>query len=145
MTLYYEDSMTATYESPTSSLIPLSPILDPATRPVPSSVNDWIARPMPFSTETHGERALFSGHNSVVERRDPENNDDGCIAYTARPLPLGRVWNLILTVDGETTWKGLVSGSCYVVPGSLQNILSALQACTDAILRIATCRGNHLI
>ena len=104
-----EDSMAA-LESPIFS--PTSPHI--ASKPVqssfPLSVNGWMARPMPFNTEKHGDRAFLSGDNSIVERIDPEMYDDGCLAYTSRPLPLGRVWSLMLTVNMERTWKGLVSG-----------------------------------
>ena len=65
---------------------------------------------MPFNTEKHGDRTFFSDDNSAVERTDPEMYDDGCLAYTACPLPLGRVWNLTVTVSMERTWKVLVSG-----------------------------------
>ena len=70
---------------------------DPLVKSVSNS--DWIARPMPFSTKKHGDRALIYDNDSVLERKDAHKYDDGCLAYTARPLPLGCVWNLTLTID----------------------------------------------
>ena len=63
---------------------------------------------MPFDAKKRGERARLSGRCAVAERIDPEARDDGCLVYTARPLPLDCVWNMTLTTTSGAS-KGLVS------------------------------------
>ena len=65
---------------------------------------------MPFDAKNRGKRAQLSGRNAVVERMDPDKYDDGCLVYTARPLPLDCVWNMTLTTTSAVPSKGLVSG-----------------------------------
>ena len=64
---------------------------------VPDSVAGWIADPMPFNSRKRGERAQLSDKNSVVRRKNHKACDDGCLVYTARPLPPGSVWTMTLT------------------------------------------------
>ena len=78
---------------------------------VPNFVTGWTSRPMPFDTKKRGERARLSNENAAVERMDPEAHDDGCLVYTARPLPLGCVWNMTVTTTSGVA-RGLVSGGC---------------------------------
>ena len=69
---------------------------------------------MPFDAKKRGERARLSGECAVVERINPEKYDDGCLVYTARPLPLGCVWNMTLTTTSGGL-KGLVSGDLHAL------------------------------
>ena len=74
-------------------------------------IGDWLATPAPLNTEKHGDRARFSGDNSVVERWEPGQYAYGCVFYTSRPLPPGQVWQT--TILNSTTRRrgaGLVSG-----------------------------------
>ena len=76
----------------------------------PLDVSDWLRTPAPFNLKKHGKRAIFSGDNSVVERREPDKYRDGCVCYTSHPLPPGQVWET--TILNTTRWGygGLVSG-----------------------------------
>ena len=77
---------------------------------VAADVSDWIVTPAPLNDKKSGERAIFSTDNSIVQRRDPENEFLGCVSYTLGPLPPGQVWQVTVL---ETTRKwdyGLVSG-----------------------------------
>ena len=74
-------------------------------------VSDWLRTPAPFNLKKHGSNAIFSGDNSVVERREPEKYDSGCVCYTSRPLPPGQVWEItILNTNSRWGYDGLVSG-----------------------------------
>ena len=74
-------------------------------------VSDWLRTPDPFNLKKHGKRAIFSGDNSVVERREPEKYNDGCVCYTSQPLPPGQVWEItILNTTSGWIVGGLVSG-----------------------------------
>ena len=92
-----------------SHLLARSRMATPAS--VPNFVTGWTSRPMPFDTKKRGERARLSNKNAAVERIDPEAHDDGCLVYTARPLPLGCLWNMTVTTTSGVA-KGLVSGGC---------------------------------
>ena len=73
-------------------------------------VSVWLRTPAPFNLKKHGPNAIFSGDNSVVERRDPENNRFACVCYTSRPLPPGQVWEITI-LNTTSGWEyGLVSG-----------------------------------
>ena len=73
-------------------------------------VSDWLRTPAPFNLKKRGRRAIFSGDNSVVERREPEKNHSDCVCYTSQPLPPGQVWEItILNTTSGWLW-GLVSG-----------------------------------
>ena len=73
-------------------------------------VSDWLRTPAPFNLKKHGPRAIFSGDNSVVERREPEKNTIGCVCYTSHPLPPGQVWEITILNTIRSRWyDGLVS------------------------------------
>ena len=76
----------------------------------PLDVSDWLRMPAPFNLKKHGSNAIFSGDNSVVERREPENPDG--LSYTSHPLPPGQVWEITIlnTTSGWLGYTGLVSG-----------------------------------
>ena len=70
---------------------------------VPRNVSDWLVTPAPLNTEKHGELAIFSGDNSIVERQYPDATFADCVCYSSHRLPLG-----LNTTSG---WGGgLVSG-----------------------------------
>ena len=76
-------------------------------------VSDWIRTPAPFNLKKHGPRAIFSGDNSVVERREPENSYNECVCCTSHPLPPGQVWEVTILHTTNIEWTyyaGLVSG-----------------------------------
>ena len=76
----------------------------------PLVVSDWLRTPAPFNLKKHGPNAIFSGDNSVVEMREPEKYERGCVCYTSHPLPQGQVWEItILNTTSRWLW-GLVSG-----------------------------------
>ena len=63
-----------------------------------------------FNNQCTGPRAIFSGDNSVVERREPEKYNYGCMCYTSHPLPPGQVWEITI-LNTTSGWSlGLVSG-----------------------------------
>ena len=77
---------------------------------VAADVSDWIVTPAPLNDTKSGKRAIFLTDNSIVQRRDPEFYDSGCVSYTRGLLPPGQVWQITVL---ETTRKwamGLVSG-----------------------------------
>ena len=77
----------------------------------PSDVRDWLATPAPFNVYKHGERAIFSGDDSIVERREAEDDWWDCVVYTREPLPLGHVWQTtVLNTTRRVFLGGLVSG-----------------------------------
>ena len=65
-----------------------------SSRVPPPDVTDWPATPAPFNTEKHGKRAVFSGENSVVRRRQPTEGLKDCVAFLGVPLPVGLVWQI---------------------------------------------------
>ena len=73
-------------------------------------ISDWLRTPAPFNLKKHGPRAIFSGDNSIVERREPENYHAGCVCYTSHPLPPGQVWEITILNTVSSGWRGLVSG-----------------------------------
>ena len=76
----------------------------------PLGVSDWLRTPDRFNLKKHGKRTIFSGDNSVVERREPEKYHY-CVCYTSRPLPPGQVWEItILNTTSAWGYGGLVSG-----------------------------------
>ena len=77
---------------------------------VPTDVSDWIPTAATLNDRKCGVNARFSGDNSIVERRDPRGNYDGCICYTFLPLPVGQVWQTTVLDTITTIWGGLVSG-----------------------------------
>ena len=88
---------------------------------VPTVVSDWIAAGARLNDTKCGVNARFSGDNSIVERRYPGSNDDGCVCYTSLPLPVGQVWQTTVLDTASRKWKiGLVSGyvpclQCYML------------------------------
>ena len=77
----------------------------------PLDVSDWLRTPAPFNLKKHGKRAIFSGDNSVVERREPEDSYGDCVCYTSHPLPPGQVWEItILNTNSRWGYNGQVSG-----------------------------------
>ena len=73
-------------------------------------VSDWLRAAAPFNLKKHGPRAIFSGDNSVVERRQPEKYSFNCVCYTSHPLPPGQVWEITI-LNTTSRWStGLVSG-----------------------------------
>ena len=77
----------------------------------PLDVSDWLRTPALFNLKKHGKRAIFSGDNSVVERREPEKYGNESVCYTSRPLPPGQVWEItILNTTSGWIYDGLVSG-----------------------------------
>ena len=76
----------------------------------PLDVSDWLRTPAPFNLKKHGKRAIFSGDNSVVERREPEDSYDGCVCYTSHPLPPGQVWEIVILNTTSRWYDGQVSG-----------------------------------
>ena len=77
---------------------------------VPTVLSDWVPGPFVLNTKKCGDRAKFSGDNSVVERELPEMYDAGCVTYTANPLPLGQVWQTTILSTTRKWLGGLVSG-----------------------------------
>ena len=79
---------------------------------VAADVSDWIPTPAPLNYNKSGVRAVFTSDNSILERRDPESDNGGCVSYTAHPLPLGQVWQatVLETTTTYTLGAGLVSG-----------------------------------
>ena len=74
---------------------------------IPLNVSDWLVTPAPLNT---GGRAIFSGDNSIVERRQPDDYPRGCVCYSSHRLPLGQVWQITL-LNTTSGWPlGLVSG-----------------------------------
>ena len=76
----------------------------------PRNVSDWLVTPAPLNTEKHGERTIFSGDNSIVERRQPDVYGNGCVSYSSHRLPLGQVWQITLLNTTSGWGVGLVSG-----------------------------------
>ena len=77
----------------------------------PLGISDWLRTPAPFNLKKHGQRAIFSGDNSVVERRESEKNSGYCVCYTSHPLPPGQVWEITILNTTSKEWNiGLVSG-----------------------------------
>ena len=77
----------------------------------PRNVSDWLVTPAPLNTEKHGRRAIFSGHNSIVERRRPDDSPYDCVCYSSHRLPLGQVWQItLLNTTSKWGYGGLVSG-----------------------------------
>ena len=76
----------------------------------PRNVSDWLVTPAPLNTEKYGGRAIFSGDNSIVERREPDDYYDGCVCYSSHRLPLGQVWQITLLNTTRGWGGGLVSG-----------------------------------
>ena len=73
-------------------------------------VSDWIRTAAPFNLKKHGRCAIFSGDNSVVERREPEESGYNCVCYTSQPLHPGQVWEITI-LNTTSRWSyGLVSG-----------------------------------
>ena len=77
---------------------------------VPRNVSDWLVTPAPLNTEKHGGRAIFSGNNSIVERRQLYDYGTGCVCYSSHRLPLGQVWQITLLNTTSRWGVGLVSG-----------------------------------
>ena len=74
-------------------------------------VSDWLRAAAPFNLKKHGSKAIFSGDNSIVERREPEKNNAGCVCYTSHPLPPGQAWEItILNTTSREWYGGLVNG-----------------------------------
>ena len=77
----------------------------------PLDVSDWLRTPDPFNLKKLGKRAIFSGDNSVVERREPEKYvSDETVCYTSQPLPPGQVWEITILNTTSVWYGGLVSG-----------------------------------
>ena len=79
----------------------------------PLDVSDWLRTPAPFNLKKHGPRTIFSGDNSVAERRQPEKYRGGCVCFTSHPLPPGQVWEITILNSYTTSRWGygvLVSG-----------------------------------
>ena len=77
----------------------------------PLDISDWLRTPAPFNLKKHGPRAIFSGDNSVVERRKPDGYNRDCVCYTSHPLPPGQVWEITIFNTTSREWTyGLVSG-----------------------------------
>ena len=81
----------------------------------PLDVSDWIRTPAPFNLKKHGKKAMFSGDNSVVERRQPENGG-GCVCYTSHPLPPGQMWEITILNTTSVRGYGLVSTISPIPP-----------------------------
>ena len=74
-------------------------------------VSDWLRTPALFNLKKHGLSAIFSGDNSVVERREHEIYPGNCVCYTSHPLPPGQVWEITMLNTTSREWYGgLVSG-----------------------------------
>ena len=73
-------------------------------------ISDWLRTAAPFNLKKHGPNAIFSGDNSVVERRKPEKNYIECVCYTSQPLPPGQVWEITILKTTSGWGTGLVSG-----------------------------------
>ena len=77
----------------------------------PPGVSDWPRAAAPFNLKKHGLWAIFTGDNSVVERREHDEYNADCMCYTSQPLPPGQVWEItILNTTSRWTYGGLVSG-----------------------------------
>ena len=78
---------------------------------VAADVSDWIATPAPLNDEKNRKSAVFSTDNSIIQRRDPENELRYCLSYTRDPLPPGQVWQVTVLETSTKKWPfGLVSG-----------------------------------
>ena len=87
---------------------------------VAADVSDWIVTPAPLNDKKSGENAIFSTDNSIVQRRDPENNRFNCVSYTRDPLPPGQVWQVTVL---ETTGKWSTYGYVGLVSGCVLSLL----------------------
>ena len=77
---------------------------------VTANISDWIVTPAPINDKKSGVRAIFSTDNSIVQRRDFENDAFDCVSYTRGPLPPGQVWQ-VTVLETTSGWDyGLVSG-----------------------------------
>ena len=70
-----------------------------------SIVSDTVASHARLHSKRFGENAIFSGSNSIVHRRAPEENLGHCVCYTQHPLPPGQVWQITI-FDTSSQWKG---------------------------------------
>ena len=77
---------------------------------VAADVSDWIVTPAPLNDKKSGWREIFSTDNSIVQRRDPENEWKYCVSYTRDPLPPGQVWQVTVLETYTGVGGGLVSG-----------------------------------
>ena len=83
----------------------------------PLDISDWLRTPAPLNLKKHGPRAIFSGDNSVVKRRDPDDYYSECVCYTSHPLPPGQVWEITILNTTSSRWSyGLVSGCVLISP-----------------------------
>ena len=78
-------------------------------------VSDWIATPATLDDKKCGERAVFASGNSIVQRREYEDNPNlvpnDCVCYTSHSLPVGQLWQTTI-LDKSWRWRdhgGLVS------------------------------------
>ena len=83
---------------------------------VPRNVSDWLVTPAPLNTEKHGGRTIFSGDNSIVERRQPDDYIGGCVCYSSHRLPLGQVWQITLLNTTRKWYGGLGEWMCTLLP-----------------------------
>ena len=77
----------------------------------PKILTSLLGEPMPFSREKHGERVQLSADNSIAKQRESQQSKQGGIAYTEHPIPVNRVWRLILLPNSE---QEIVSSGLYL-------------------------------
>ena len=85
----------------------------PTSPSVPLNFEGWSAKPKPLDAAKHGERAVFwddfHGSPTVVGRKNFDLHEDGCVAYTKDPIPVGSAWRITLLETTERLQTGLVS------------------------------------
>ena len=80
---------------------------------VAADVSDWIVTRAPLNDKKSGKRAIFSTDNSIVQRRDPENEHWNCVSYTRGPLPPGQVWE-VTVLETTRKWNGGLVSECVL-------------------------------
>ena len=81
----------------------------------PPGVSDRPRAAAPFNLKKHGLWAIFTGDNSVVERREHDEYNADCMCYTSQPLPPGQVWEItILNTTSTSGWRGGLVSECIL-------------------------------
>ena len=82
----------------------------------PDNFTGWVVEPMPFDDdrEISGKRTKFSdytyhGSPTVVGRFNYAKVEDGCVAHTKDPVPVGKAWRISLMKRTDVWRRGLVS------------------------------------
>ena len=112
---------------------------------VPRNVSDWLVTPAPLNTERHGERAIFSRDNSILERRRPGDYPGDCVCYSSHRLPLGQVWQITL-LNTTSGWPfGLVSGCVLFSSCNVYIARASISPHFDSFIIIMSYYTSHLM